>query len=975
MNHTKQMAGILAWLLWVLLSPLQAQQSRTDSLKQALATAGTDSVHISLLNLIAQEWLFRQPDSAIVYADLALAYEPTASSQAGIAQAYRNKAIAMAVKGDYKAAIPLFKAGLALRKALQDPKAVADSYNNLGNCYLQTDQLDSAMSCYIHALKLYDSIVYANGIAAACNGIAEVYIKKQEHSSALQYALRALRIREETGPENRLYHNYNRLGNIYYEQDSLLKARSYFEQALANSQKFHQITGMATAYSNLGNVELKRENYLQAQVLYQQALEYYHQLGQQYYIAYMHYNLARAGLGLQSYQEAISQAQTAIELARKTASTALEADATLVLAKAYEAKGAYPQALNALHAYSQLKDSLNKIDMHKIVAETEARYENEQLSRKNQYQQSLLEREQREQRLILISAVSLIIGLLAFFLAYRNQMLAKRRAGQLELQLQQERAAQLEALNQMKSRFFANISHEFRTPLTLILGPISNILQRGFRQSDTTYLHLIKRNAERLLQLVEQLMELAKIEQQPPGLQLRPGNLENFLKGLIFSFYSLAEEKHIVYECALPEQDLYANFDHDKLEKILINLLSNAFKFTPEGGNIRVEVSMERPPQPGQDKAGSGHSLLHIKVSDTGIGMSQEEMSYIFERYYQAPNHTYQGAGIGLSLAYELVRLMGGSLEVHSEKGKGSTFVCQLPLELLPQAAMPAEDKPLVQAQIPAGAALSAAPQEASGLQGQPRDLPLVLLVEDHADMRNFIAHCLAGQFRVIEAAEGQAGWELAKKEIPDLIISDIMMPGMDGLELTRLLKSDEHTSHIPVILLTAKGGLESKIEGLQKGADDYLVKPFSAEELKVRMANLIELRKKLRAQLNKVIKLEPEEIQVHSMDEAFIKRVIEAVTRYMDHEAFGVEDLGREVGMSRSQLHRKLTALTGMSPSLFIRHLRLKRAHSLLEQQAGTAAEIAYTVGFSSPAYFSKCFKEEFGITPGEVKKASNQN
>jgi len=425
------------------------------------------------------------------------------------------------------------------------------------------------------------------------------------------------------------------------------------------------------------------------------------------------------------------------------------------------------------------------------------------------------------------------------------------------------------------------------------------------------------------------------------------------LRALSGNFESLAEDKNIKYHRYLPEGSIPMIFDQDKLEKVISNILSNAFKYTLEEGDVWFKVEKE-------------HEHLLISVIDTGIGMTDEQISQIFNRFYQIEGSKYGGTGIGLALVKELVELFEGEIAVSSKPGEGSMFVLKLPIV----ADKVSERRPMETSleSVPKFIPNPTTALESSQHISDTR-FPQVLLVEDNADVRQYLVSCFQGMYQLLEAKDGQEGLELAREQMPDLIISDVMMPRMDANELCAALKTDPRTAHIPLILLTAKASRQSKIEGLQIGADDYLPKPFDEEELLVRVGNLIEQRKLMREQLGRdIVRLSPEKVQVVSADQKFLKRVIEVVETYMGDEAFSIEYMGREVGMSRGHLHRKLKSLTDQSPSVFLRTLRLKRAHQLLEDKAYNVSEVGFRVGFSSVAFFSRCFKDQYGLSPSEI-------
>lgn len=545
----------------------------------------------------------------------------------------------------------------------------------------------------------------------------------------------------------------------------------------------------------------------------------------------------------------------------------------------------------------------------------------------------------------------------ALALAYKIQI-SERARSEVE---------RVKAIDTIKSRFFANISHEFRTPLSLILGPINHTLESipasEVIEDDTEvpiqgkYLKVIKRNALRLQNLIDQILDLSRLDRGKMQLKIARGDLIQFIRSIVFSFESLAEKKHIHFRTHFPQSPEETWFDRDKLEKILINLLSNAFKFTPEHGEVSVKVST---------KGG----LLKIMVSNTGSGIKPDEMEKIFDRFYQLEDTQDQGTGIGLSLVKELVELHCGQISVESIESQSTTFKVVLPFQKSDFREIDIKTNTINEDRKRPVDLL--ATYEASNNGNIPvsteTDLPLVLVVEDHVDLRHYISEQLARNYQIITAPDGREGLRLAGEKLPDLIISDVMMPKMNGIELCNAVKTDLKTSHIPLILLTAKAGQEAKIEGLQTGADAYLTKPFDGRELRVRCNNLIEQRKQLREKYAGEFQLGPSAVHLNSMEEQFLQQVKEVIEKNIDNEYFSVEDLAGAVGFSRSQLNRKLKGLTDKSPNHLIREFRMNRAKALLEQKTGSVSEIAYQVGYSNLSYFSRSYKDTFGISPSEV-------
>ncbi len=561
-----------------------------------------------------------------------------------------------------------------------------------------------------------------------------------------------------------------------------------------------------------------------------------------------------------------------------------------------------------------------------------------------------------------------------------------------QLDLEVSRAEQLKEVDKLKMQFFQNISHEFRTPLTLILGPTEKLLAASPAADPRSRdLRFMRRNARRLLRLINQLLDISKIEAGGMRLRARKEDIIGFLRGLTMSFQSLAERKDIFLDIETDLRHLEVYFDREKLEKIVINLLSNAFKFTPDHGEVVVTVSVVSPAAVPLRSSGGGEWVA-IAVRDTGVGISADKIPHVFDRFYQvdgASTRTHEGTGIGLALVKDLVTLHHGTVSVTSEPGKGSIFTVFIPAgeehlgaeEIGGVAEREANGEAGGQndREISGGIDLAETdPDEGEGpaLTGTVErgsmnaDRHVLLVIEDNRDVRAYVRSYLESSYTVLEAVDGAAGIEAARSAVPDLIISDVMMPNIDGYEVCRRLKTDELTSHIPVILLTAKAGKEDRIGGLETGADDYLVKPFDSSELLVRVRNLIETRKKLREKFGReLMSLRPGEIAVASADKAFLKKVVDAVAAGMADERFDVTALSEAVGLGPRQLHRKLRGLADTSPVDFIRTYRLRRAMDLLRKDSSTIAEIAYSVGFGSPAYFTRCFQEQFGMTPTEAR------
>lgn len=559
-------------------------------------------------------------------------------------------------------------------------------------------------------------------------------------------------------------------------------------------------------------------------------------------------------------------------------------------------------------------------------------------------------------------------------------------------------AEKLKEMDQVKSRFFANISHEFRTPLTLIMGPLEQMISRDGDPQQKKQLKMALRNSERLLTLINQLLDLSKIDSGKLKLKASRQNVIPFLKGTLAAFSPLAIQRQLQLQFHAGEEDITLYFDMEKMEVVIYNLLANAAKFTPPGGQITVNAGIIRAKE---EKAAPG--VLEILVRDTGIGISHEQLRHVFDRFYQAEHpgsslasrgYERKGTGIGLALTKELLDLHHGNIDVHSTEGKGTEFIIRLPMgtgHLKPEEMVDPSETSFKQKKpneianlytledketIEPGIDTAEEDEIESPENNEPGETDaversIILVVEDNVEVREYIRGALEPLYKVTEAADGREGIQLAKDIIPDLIVSDIMMPEIDGYELCKTLKKDINTCHIPIILLTAKASEESMARGLETGADDYITKPFNTKLLCLRIKNLVDLRRQLQLKIQRQKQLLPAEIPVSSLDEKFLKEFQELIEKNLSDPGFTAEKLSKKLYMGRATLYRKIQALTGETPRQFIQSYRLERAAQLLKANFGNITEVAYEVGFSSSAHFTKCFKEKFHRLPSTYQAA----
>lgn len=576
---------------------------------------------------------------------------------------------------------------------------------------------------------------------------------------------------------------------------------------------------------------------------------------------------------------------------------------------------------------------------------------------------------------------------------WRRTMLRRARM-RFALENERRETRRMHEMDLMKIRFFTNMSHELRTPLSLILAPVEKLLSRpmaagsagagtvgavgsagsigspgaGYSDDPRQQYELIRRNARRLLHHVNQLLDFRKMESGELKLHLREGDIVRFVRESSLSFADLADKKNINFDYAEDRRSMITRFDHDKLERILFNLLSNAFKFTPENGSVRVAVTT---------LVRDSDVLFSISIRDTGIGIPADKLEKIFERFFQhdiPETMINQGSGIGLSITQEFVRMHQGRLQVESEVNRGSCFTVELPFEVVGLLA----EGSAVGSGVGAGLDGSGDGAGSGGLIGSvarttssaaPADAPVILIVEDNEDFRFYLKDNLRAHYKIVEASDGKEGWKKVLSAHPALVVSDISMPHMDGIELCRKILSDERTCQIPVILLTAMTGETVELQGLQTGATDFISKPFNFEVLLSKIRNIVQHHATVRKTYQRQVQAGPAPVAPSSADDAFLREVLAYIEKEMSNADLSVEELSTRFHTSRSTFYKRVLLLTGKTPVEFIRHIRLRRAAELLEKSQLNVAEIAYEVGFNNPKYFTHYFKAEFGCIPSAYR------
>ncbi|TVR83541.1 MAG: response regulator [Chitinophagaceae bacterium] len=710
------------------------------------------------------------------------------------------------------------------------------------------------------------------------------------------------------------------IGSVYSRMGAFDSAAYYIERALETYKSGNDSLKIGQTLNNLGVLYRRQGAELDLALAYfNDAISIYKNLGDKRNLGISMVNSGIVLLQMEEFAEAEEYLRSALEIATNEGFPALKKLSLSAMAELYMEKNDFENAFHYQSLLYAFQDSLNLVDQQRQIEELEAKY------RFTQHQQEIEIKDLRIRQLVTLSGFFVLLLLLLTFIAFYFRLKKKNR----------------EELEAAKSAFYTNIAHEFRTPVSLITAPLEEMMQKETEPGNLDKLRLAHQNAHQLLRLINQLLDIAKLENSKMQVFKSEGDIIIFTEAITDNFKSIAEKRGIQINLKRNIESLYTQFDSDKIEKIVQNLLSNAIKFSPDNSVIEIELDLVNL----EDR-----DYFKCSIKDEGPGIDTEEQKHIFKRFYRTPKSeqaNMPGTGIGLALANELTRLQGGELLLESTSGKGSKFTMLLPVEKV--------NRPTV---------------ETEKFDFEEGSEQLVLVAEDNEHLRNYLADLIqSAGFICISSKNGKEAFKIATEKVPDIIISDVMMPLCDGIELLNKLKKNPVTEHIPVILLTAKNSQESRLLGLQSGAYAYLPKPFQIAELMTHLKNLIRFREKLKARY--AVNTQPQDERKKSIFEnenVFIQKIIELTLENLSNEDFSVEELSSQLALSRTQVHRKIKAITGLSASQLMRNIRLEKAMELLKIHAGNVSEVAYQTGFNSPSYFSKCFQEYFGKSPTKM-------
>lgn len=964
-------------------------QKSTDSLKQVLSKTKDPIRKVDILNRLSKLEIEREDYDAAFNTlnELIKISDKTRNIQAK-ADAYENIGHIFSAKKEAEKAINNHMIALNLRKKAKDDYGIANSYRNIGKIYYSNlNNYIESIKFYKRALVLYENLNDKPNIAQTLGNITMNYRFLDDFHNALKYSTDALKISKEIKDSTGISNAYQTMGQCMYEKDDK-KAMEYFQKALKISEAQNDYINMMQCYTWIASIYSDRNNTSETMQIYNKLLalskktdnklmatvSYY---GIATYVKFpenkleeaLHYlDLAESGVN-KSYQISIWGTKAQIYNKKKEYAKAKEYIDKVIayrkstnekgnLGKAYETSasinenaGNYKEALENYKLYKIYSDSVTQNDASKNVMKYEFELKESEMRARQKEELSRKALVSNTTYGILGTLILLAIsGLYTFRL--RNKKLSAEKQN---LELKNREAELAKETEEFKARFLSNISHEFRTPLTLINGHLEILKKEGNSKNQKRFDEM-EYSGQRLLQLINQLLDLTKLEKNQYHLYYKKGDIMTESQNYIQAFHSLAEQRNINLTTEITEsaKEKFSQKDFayssETLASIFNNLVSNAIKFTPTGGNVHCEIDFK-------------NDNLYISISDTGTGIPEKDLPHIFDRFYQVATEEkpiYEGSGIGLAIVKELALLHNGDITAENNENGGSTFTVWL-----------SEGQIISTAENPEIVIPSAIPNTNSSVTENPEDKekPLILVVEDQRELRKFIVENLGNQYRFLEAENGKLGTELALEHLPDIVISDVMMPEMNGFQLCQTLKENDITSHIPIILLTAKSDQTDKIEGLETGADDYLTKPFSISELTLRIKNRIHQQENLRKKfVGNTIPVVEEAPELNERDRNFLEKLDKIARQNISKES-GVIDLASEIGLSTSQLTRKLKTLTGQTPANFIRNIQMDTALQMLKR-GDSVSEAAWNVGFSEPAYFTKVFKKHFGFLPSEKEK-----
>ena len=869
-------------------------------------------------------------------------------------------------RSNFSQAIIYHQNGLSAAIRSKDTIAITQLLNQLGTDFRRIDALPEASDYHFRALRLADayslkgdSVIEKNKVMAL-NGIGNIYISLKNMSEADKYFREALMQEKKMGSALGQAINYANIGNLFKLTQQYDSALAYYHHSMEQNTAAKSKLGIGLCHIYFGEIYEKKKEYDKAETEFQKAYDVMGGIYDKWHWLHACLALGRINLLQNNYEKAYKYILLAKDKAEEVNTPKHLSEVYNLLYQLYERKGDYRNSLNMYKISNAYQDSVQNVSKINQTLDMRINYERERSALRIDRLNAMYEMQKREKKVITTTAVITIVLMILFLTALVYAFINRSRSNKI-----------LKNVDKMRSDFFINVTHEFRTPLTIILGFISRLREQKKTMNPAEYngyLDVMEKQGNNLLQLVNRMLNMARIEAGVAQPEWNTGNIVTYLQMVVESFRLYAREKMVELFFYDEEPVIEMDFVPHYVNEIVCNLLSNAIKFTPTGGKIALSV------------AASKNNQVVIKVRDNGKGISQEDLKRIFEPFYQSADAERDtGSGIGLYYTRQLVEIMRGSVSAESKKGEGSVFTVVLPIKqsggIFPRLTI--NETPKALPFVPKNDQEEQDPSGEDKYTNTPSAgiSTTVLVVEDNSDIVLYIKSLLPTLYRVIHARDGQEGFELANKCVPDLIVADVVMPRKDGFSLCREVKSSELLSHVPVILLTAKSTVEDRLTGLECGADAYIRKPFHPNELLIQIKKLLENRRILKEKyLCAVLKDGDDKNQVSTdVHLDFLQRVTDIIYRGMRNPEFSSSALANKLCLSVSQLNRKMIAVSGYTPTAYILNLRISKAKKILASRDIAITEVADECGFSDLAYFSRTFKKQTGVTPSQYRRLPN--
>jgi two-component system sensor histidine kinase ChiS len=863
---------------------------------------------------------------------------------------------------NFSQAIIYHQNGLNAALRTKDTISIAQLLNQLGTDFRRIGAFPEASDYHFRALRLSETYSRKSDYAGkknkvmALNGIGNIYLSLENLPEALRYFNEALTSEKELRSPLGQAINYANIGNVYKMTQQYDSAFVYYRHSMEQNRLAKSKLGVGLCHIHFGEIYERQKQYDKAEVEYQEAYDIMENISDTWHWLRACLSLGRINLLQGDDQKARQYILLAKDQAERIDTPEQLSEVYDLLHQLYERRGDYRQALDVYKVSKAYQDSVRNISKVNQALDMRINYEREKSTLRIDQLSAEYEAQKREKKIITVSAVIIIVFMILFLAALGYAYANRNRSNKI-----------LKNVDKMRSDFFTNVTHEFRTPLTIILGFVSHV--RGQRNminpAVVPYLNAIERQGNNLLQLVNRMLNMAKMEAGIEKPEWKNGNIIAYLQMIVEAYRLFADEKNIYLNFYAEESSLEIDFVPHYIEEIACNLLSNAIKFTPPGGTITLSVLPHK------------NNEITIKVRDNGKGISSEELKLIFEPFFQSSDTDIKtGSGIGLHYTKQLTEAMSGKISVESKLGEGSVFSVSLPVKQPGNALFPSlkMDEML---KVPSFTGSEAkeeheASEKNENSKREHSDTETtILVVEDNKDIVLYIKSIIPAIYKVIHAIDGQEGIDLANEIIPDLIISDVMMPQKDGFALCQEVKSSELLNHIPIILLTAKSEMEDRLTGLECGADAYINKPFNPDELLIRMDKLLENRRVLKDKyLRAVFKADNGNSNSNDKNMNFLQHVTDIVYRDMRQPDFSSSTLAEKLCLSISQLNRKMIAISGYNPSGYILSLRINKAKKLLATENISITQVADECGFYDLPYFSRTFKKHTGVTPSQYRR-----